>query len=122
MSTVNPNYVLLFTDDASRADITLMEPTIDVGNILELSCSIPGSSDNQGNPPATDYTFKDNADWTQTGQDSVDLPINSVTQEGNYFCAGVNFPDSYPGGIKGAFSEPKHLAVLGNCLLYQHLQ
>ena len=78
---------------------------------IELSCAHDHSD--PGNPQVTEYIYKNSNGWSDTGSYSYQLEISSVTQETDYSCAGINYPDAHPGGIVGEVSDTKLLQVLG---------
>ena len=98
----------VFTDPSGKASLELSHTAIDVENSIQLSCG-----HNSGNPPATTYIYRNINGWSDTGLNTYQLEINSVTQETDYSCAGINYPDAHPGGLEGEVSDTKPLQVLG---------
>ena len=103
-------YFFIFTDPSGKASLELSPSVIDVENSVALSCSHNSGS---GNPPATTYIYRNINSWSDTGSNSYQLEINSVTHETDYSCAGINYPGAHPGGLEGEVSDTKPLQVLG---------
>ena len=99
------------TDPSSKASLELSTIVTDVENSVELSCDHDNSD--PGNPQVTEYIYKNTNGWSHTGSNSYQLEINSVTQETDYNCTGINYPDAHPGGLEGEVSDKKNLQVLG---------
>ena len=102
-----------FLDEPSKAKINLDTQEIFVMHTLHLSCD---TTDDKGNPPAQNHTFKSNNGWSEMKLDSYDLLIDSVNQEVAYSCAAVNYPEAFPTGLYGPTSDAENLTVLGNCV------
>ena len=92
--------------------IVFDKSVIDVEERLALRCDIL-RNENQGNPEATTHSFRNNNGWEVTNPDSYDFVINSVMQEAEYSCAGINYPKAFPDSLEGIQSETKPLVVLG---------